>query len=142
MSELHQLYGCEKPAFVQESRCSTEGTQVGIQKNVVLATADGSHPYQINAKPIYTSITIEVWNEQYYFWTLEVENRRFIIAEAGRSILGGVAYRRWLGLGKKNQFENKNFAFPVTLPNPRRSELLYVEDNSDDSSDTSELSTV
>ncbi|KAL8964190.1 MAG: hypothetical protein Q9183_004631, partial [Haloplaca sp. 2 TL-2023] len=119
-AHIRGLYGDnEKPSFGREIRRGQ--LEVGQQKEVVLATCTGKHPREAHARAERAVIEICGWSDKYCFWTVKVGNQvnqRFIVISKGVNPYGGVAYRRWLGIGHSpdDEFEQQNYLYSAVEP--------------------------
>ncbi|KAL8966415.1 MAG: hypothetical protein Q9183_003381 [Haloplaca sp. 2 TL-2023] len=130
-THIREHYGDRKPPFGREIRRGQ--LEVGQQRDVILATPAGEHPWKTRVQAIRTTIEARSWGDKYGFWTVDVEGKRFIVAGKGGSPFGGVAYHRWLGIGfdPDNDFERQHYLFSLAGPHKTHPDLAetFEDDN-------------
>jgi len=73
-------------------------------KNVVIPTVDRKRP----ESPVRTTIVLREWDSKHAFWTLDLNNKRFIVRHLSGGAGGGVGWYWWPGASDR-------FEGPVAL---------------------------
>ncbi|KAL8801849.1 MAG: hypothetical protein Q9182_004199 [Xanthomendoza sp. 2 TL-2023] len=125
LKEAREQYFKTVPPFAFAKRWLKDGHRY----EAVLASPEGQHP-RLPALMTRKALVAVKWNTEFYFWTLEAEFERWIVAlvnpiftEPDHQI--AIPYNRWLGVGQGvNGFSDHPVAF---LAPTDTNELSYPE---------------
>ncbi|KAI4242738.1 MAG: hypothetical protein LQ352_007181, partial [Teloschistes flavicans] len=99
------------PALAHAEFCYRRrpGDVAGRTQQVILATRNGSYP--AGKSPKEGTVVLRDWNEMYCFWTLDHNNKRYVVKELGKHSDSGAYWACWLGL--KDRYDSRPIAYPI-----------------------------
>ncbi|KAL6713451.1 hypothetical protein ACLMJK_008916 [Lecanora helva] len=131
LHEAREYFKDNRPPFVirRDDNLTTRA--------LIIPTKDGRRP----AVPDRVEAKAKLWNDKLMFWTLDLDNKRYIVKAFGGAPRAGMKYRYWAGPGK--EFDEKPLAYTDLdthanippyhdVPAAANGESLYQEDTNDE----------
>ncbi|MCJ1382437.1 hypothetical protein MMC17_005550 [Xylographa soralifera] len=104
LADAKAAYTTRRPPFVQQKG------RLNIEKAgriVTLADKQGRLPENVRI----AEFRAHAWDKSDFFWTLDLEDTRWIVKAYGGGPQGGITYRKWLGV--RDGFSEKPVAFSL-----------------------------
>ena len=109
------------PPFVQ-TKYTTVLSAIPSRRAVALADKHG----RLSATLHVVDLVALDWDLNGYFWTLDVDGKRFVVKAYGGGPQGGITYRRWLGV--EEGFSELPVAYSCDAARKLEGNMVEVED--------------